>query len=618
MKNFAIKAAAAVVSAALCAISIEALACSTIIVGKDVSKTGNIIVGHNEDNGGRILTAQYWVPAADHKAGEMIRYEPSAAEIPQVAHTYGFYWSQTYDPAGASFSDGFVNENGVVIVSNACSGIYDDDKQPVKDGGIGYGIRRLMAERATSARNAIDIAIELLGTYGYFDDGRTYTVADANEAWQLAIHQGNTWVARRVQDNEVVYIPNNFMMDKVDATDTKNVIVAPGMIERAIKNGRYTPKEAGVYKDFNFRKAVAPDERRFAFYNQSRNRIAWAKITGRTIENPNEFPYSFTPERKFGVEDVKAILRSHEDTIGDDPGWYHHNGFGLCRPTSHESVVYDISRESPLLIAGYRTLARVCETPYVPFYPLARPAEGTAFLDWQTALAEQFKGTPSNFSYDPDWLNWKFVEAANTLEYQRNDLGENAQFLKTIEQRWNKERPAVDARAQVLLEVSPEKAAEYLHAYNVRLYDEAAMLVGAHTQSIAPHAVTIQAEAIDPKSEKTVEMVVYGDETLDAAAIDPAKIHAGVGRASVGADVVLSDLAQPVAHTLKDVDSDGRQDLVLSFRQDELARYMIPGATYDVWFYGFAGEKRICAFDSVFVASEGYKGPQKRTRAHDM
>lgn len=60
MKNFVIKAAAAVVSAALCAISIEALACSTIIVGKDVSKTGNIIVGHNEDNGGRILTAQYW------------------------------------------------------------------------------------------------------------------------------------------------------------------------------------------------------------------------------------------------------------------------------------------------------------------------------------------------------------------------------------------------------------------------------------------------------------------------------------------------------------------------------------------------------------------------------
>ena len=109
-------------------------------------------MGHNEDNGGRILTAQHWVPAATHKAGEMIKFEEAAASIPQVEKTFGFFWSQTFDPTGASFSDGFVNENGVTIVTNACTGIYKDDIMQTKDGGIGYGIRRLMAERATSAR----------------------------------------------------------------------------------------------------------------------------------------------------------------------------------------------------------------------------------------------------------------------------------------------------------------------------------------------------------------------------------------------------------------------------------------------------------------------------------
>ena len=44
-----------------------------------------------------------------------------------------------------------------------------------------------------------------------------------------------------MQDNEIIYIPNNFMMDKVDATDTKNVIVAPGMIERAINERKHRP-----------------------------------------------------------------------------------------------------------------------------------------------------------------------------------------------------------------------------------------------------------------------------------------------------------------------------------------------------------------------------------------
>ena len=41
-------------------------ACSTMVVGKAVSKTGTIIVGHNEDNDLRIVTSQYYVPAADH------------------------------------------------------------------------------------------------------------------------------------------------------------------------------------------------------------------------------------------------------------------------------------------------------------------------------------------------------------------------------------------------------------------------------------------------------------------------------------------------------------------------------------------------------------------------
>ena len=239
--NFKTKLAVLAIGAAMGSMAFNASACSTVIVGKDASATGNILVGHNEDNGGRILTAQHWVPAATHKAGEMIKFEEAAASIPQVEKTFGFFWSQTFDPTGASFSDGFVNENGVTIVTNACTGIYKDDIMPTKDGGIGYGIRRLMAERATSARHAVDIAIELLGKYGYFSEGRTYTIADPNEAWQLAIHQGNTWVARRVQDNEIIYIPNNFMMDKVDATDTKNVIVAPGMIERAINEREHRP-----------------------------------------------------------------------------------------------------------------------------------------------------------------------------------------------------------------------------------------------------------------------------------------------------------------------------------------------------------------------------------------
>ncbi len=52
-----------------------AQACSTLVIGKAVSETGNIIVAHNEDNGGRLFNMQHYVPPAKHKKGEMLKFE---------------------------------------------------------------------------------------------------------------------------------------------------------------------------------------------------------------------------------------------------------------------------------------------------------------------------------------------------------------------------------------------------------------------------------------------------------------------------------------------------------------------------------------------------------------
>ena len=46
-----IKALSAALGVAIASLAFNAIGCSTVIVGKDVSKTGTIIVGHNEDNG---------------------------------------------------------------------------------------------------------------------------------------------------------------------------------------------------------------------------------------------------------------------------------------------------------------------------------------------------------------------------------------------------------------------------------------------------------------------------------------------------------------------------------------------------------------------------------------
>lgn len=587
---------------ALAGLAFNASACTTIIVGKDVSKTGNIIVGHNEDNGGRILTAQYWVPAATHKKGEMIKFEEAAAEIPQVEKTFGFYWSQTYNPKGASFSDGFVNENGVVIVSNNCSGIYDDDRMPLKDGGIGYGIRRLMAERATSARHAVDIAIDLLGEYGYFADGRTYTIADAKEAWQIAIHRGNTWVARRVKDNEVVFIPNNFMMDKVDATDKENVLVAPGMIERAIKNGRYKPAKEGVYNDFNYRVAVAPAARRAADFNYMRNHIGWKYIADLDITDPEKFPYSVTPNKKFGVEEVKEVLRLHEEGMNEqDPNWSHSTSLGICRATTHESAVYELN-DNPLLIAGYRALSRPCETPFIPFFPLAQPDANLGLMTPDQATAEHFKGTIKYFNYKADWPVWTFINNANVHDFQRDDVKANFKFVKALEDQLGATLPDAAKEAARLLKISEDKAVAYLHEYNVRMARDGEVAMAKRLAEAAPYKITILADQIDPQSSETVDVVLFGDKTLDVSKVDPKKVWLGASRANVRNRILMADaLGQATKVTFKDMNEDGQKDAVLTFTQKDVSKHLLAGAFHDVWLYGYVGDKRVAAMDTVKV-----------------
>ena len=77
--------------------------------------------------------------------------EEGCALLPQVAHTLGYYWVEyRKDVMGLSNADGFVNERGVVIVSNSMGTSREgmENADCVKDGGIAFNLRRALAERA--------------------------------------------------------------------------------------------------------------------------------------------------------------------------------------------------------------------------------------------------------------------------------------------------------------------------------------------------------------------------------------------------------------------------------------------------------------------------------------
>lgn len=608
MKKFFLQTIAA--AAAFAAAAGSAQACSTLIIGKNVSETGNIIVAHNEDNGGRLFNMQHYVAPAKHKKGEMIKFEKNAAAIPQVEETLGFYWTQTFVPDGASFADGFFNDAGVAIATNWCGEIFDADRMEVKDGGIGYGIRRLVAERAHSAREGVQIAIELLKEYGYFHDGRTYTIADANEAWQIAIHQGNSWAAHKISDDEVVYIPNVFQMNAVDLNDKENWMVEPGQVERAVKDGRHDAKDP----IFNWRKIVAPESIRAERWNANRNVLAWKFLTGKELNDPEAFPYSIKPEKKLGVKDAMALLRLHEDYIGEDQELFHSKSEGVCRTTSHDSIVYNLTKD-PTLTEAWKTMGRPCQSVYVPLYPLAGPAAGTAFVDGLTATKEHFAGTPEMFDFRAEFTPHSvFSAGTNAIDYLRGDeIAARSALIEKIEAKFMKDRAAVTKKAASL---KGEERTKYLHAYNQASYDEVLKIMQEENKRLMPMKVEILADVVKADSDELVSFALLGSKDHSVKSAEMGATRAGMSANQLNSTRQFKNFAAAESMEYKDVNKDGIEDVVFTFKSKDLAKGAVAGAKMDLWLYTQVNGHRVVGFDVVPVETKEVKASGSRDGRH--
>jgi len=287
----------------LALLSFDAVACSTIIVGKSASATGRVLVGHNEDDTGDLRVVRSMVPARDHRADARLPAEVGCTTIPQVAHTLGFYWSEVKESAGGlSNADAFLNEKGVLVVSNnAASDPADDEESGLTDGGIRYALRRAVAERATSARDAVAVITNLVTVWGYAQPGRMYTVADKDEGWVVEIVRGRRFVARRCPDDGLVVIPNCYTIHGLEKGD----IVSPGIAERAAR-------EPG----FDFARAFQGARRWKSEYDVYRFKHMYRLAAGLDFDK-NDCPFSARVSRKIGAADLKAALATHFEGTPD-------------------------------------------------------------------------------------------------------------------------------------------------------------------------------------------------------------------------------------------------------------------------------------------------------------
>jgi dipeptidase len=263
------------------------------------------MVAHNEDDRGAIVVNLRKIAPRDYGAPQRVDLGKGGS-CETGGRTAGFLWIEA---TTQEFADSFVNEHGVLVTSDSCpSRITAED---YTDGGIGWMLRRLLAEKATSAREAVRLAGELVEKYGYRASGRTYAIADRNEAWLLALLRGRRWYAQRVPDGEVAVIPNHFTIRGIRPDDPGHFMGSRDIVEYARANGWYDEAKDGP---FDFKKAFERPSTRepAADGNALRHWRGVSLLTGRAWELSRDYPFSVEPAKKVTASRTgsRSLLRT--------------------------------------------------------------------------------------------------------------------------------------------------------------------------------------------------------------------------------------------------------------------------------------------------------------------
>ena len=298
-------------------------ACTNLIVGKNASKDGSVIVSYSCDDYGAYGFMNF-LPHAKHGKGEMralYHYETNnyLGEIPEAEETYGVV--------------GLMNEHQLTIHETTFGG--REELCDTLTGLFDYGsLMYVTLQRARTAREAIAVMSSLVERHGYGSEGESFTIADPNEAWIMEMIgkgpgvKGAVWVAVRIPDDCICAHANQSRIRRFPLKDKDNCLYSKDVIKFAREKGYFTGKDA----DFSFSEAYSPtgfgaqrycEARVWSFFNRHAQDDMSAYLSyamGKTSDNP--MPLYVKPKAPLSVQDVKDMMRDHYegtplDILGD-------------------------------------------------------------------------------------------------------------------------------------------------------------------------------------------------------------------------------------------------------------------------------------------------------------
>ncbi len=469
-------------------------ACTSIMVGRKASADGSVMTSHTCD-GHREQSSILVVPKAKHPAGtkrQLVKRQddnsgrmprnahPPTGRIPEVAETLGYL-----APVYAA-----MNERQVAIGESTFGG-----RQELisSKGSIDCEmLTRIMLERATTARQAIEVAGELLKTYGWCDEGEALTIADPKEVWLMEIvgpgkdAVGAEWAAQRIPDDHVSVVANSARIGEIDPSKPQWFMASENMLQFARDRKLWDPQSG---RPFRFYEAYDPGGRtQFADTRREWRVLSMLAPSLHLDPNSNVFPLSVKPEKPVTPEKIMEIFRdTYEGTDFDmvkDLTVMDESGKAVKSPLANPFMPYEMNKmlringgwgwrgERPLA-RWYCIYATVTQSRLwlpdpvggIVWFGYGNPAM-TVYVPLYAGIDDlpesyQADGRTTGFSRRSAW--WAFNRVATLSAHRWGDMRRDvAEIRDPMQQKLLAAQGDVAATFKKLSAESPAKARAYL------------------------------------------------------------------------------------------------------------------------------------------------------------
>ena len=291
--------------------------CTTIIIGKEQTADGSMIVSRSEDWDAMEAKNYEIFEATDNGPREFVAKDsPFRCELPEKA--LGYSALSPYNLHGHWGSAGF-NTAGVGM--SATESIFSNDEvlkhDPLVENGVAENsVFNITLPYVHTAREGVERLGMLIEKYG-IAEGFGIGFVDSKEIWYLETACGHRWLACRMPKDKYFVTGNQSRFRTYDPNDKENYLASADLIEFAEKHGLYNPAHGA----FDFHETYARDIELDTTYNYPR---VWGlqQLFSPEIKNDvtkNTFPVFAKAAHKVTLTELRTAFRFHYDNTEHDP-----------------------------------------------------------------------------------------------------------------------------------------------------------------------------------------------------------------------------------------------------------------------------------------------------------